>query len=157
MTENKYRILFVCMGNICRSPTAEVLLIHKVNANNSADRFEIDSCGTHDYHVGHAPDSRSQEVAALRGIDLSYLKSRKIKQLDFDYYDLILVMDKLNQEHLEKYCPKEYRHKIKLILEYLPDQSLEEVPDPYYGGDQGFEEVFDILEEAIEAVYEDIC
>ncbi|MDB3990903.1 low molecular weight phosphotyrosine protein phosphatase [Gammaproteobacteria bacterium] len=157
MTENKYRILFVCMGNICRSPTAEGLLIHKVNVDDSADRFEIDSCGTHDYHVGNSPDSRSQEVAALRGIDLSYLKSRKIKQSDFDYYDLILVMDKLNQEHLENYCPKEYRHKIKLILEYLPDQNLEEVPDPYYGGDQGFEEVFDILEEAIEAVYEDIC
>ena len=106
MTENKYRILFVCMGNICRSPTAEGLLIHKVNANNSADRFEIDSCGTHDYHVGHSPDSRSQEVAALRGIDLSYLKSREIKQPDFDYYDLILVMDKLNQEHLEKILSK---------------------------------------------------
>ena len=156
MTENKYRILFVCMGNICRSPTAEGLMIHKVNTDDSADRFEIDSCGTHDYHVGHSPDLRSQEVAALRGIDLSYLKSRKIKQLDFDYYDLILVMDKLNREHLENYCPKEYRHKIKLILEYLPDQNLEEVPDPYYGGDQGFEMVFDILEEAIEAVYEDI-
>ena len=156
MTENKYRILFVCMGNICRSPTAEGLLIHKVNAENSADRFEIDSCGTHDYHLGHSPDLRAQETAALRRIDLSYLISRKIKQTDFEYYDLILAMDKLNQKHLISLCPNEYRCKIKLILDYLPDQILEEVPDPYYGGDQGFDEVFDILEEAIEAVYEDI-
>ena len=156
MTENKYRILFVCMGNICRSPTAECLLIHKVNAEDSADRFEIDSCGTHDYHLGHPPDLRTQETAAVRNIDLSYLTSRKIKHNDFEYYDLILAMDKLNQKHLIRLCPKEYRYKIKLILDYLPDQILEEVPDPYYGGDQGFEEVFDILEEAIEAVYEDI-
>ena len=156
MTENKYRILFVCMGNICRSPTAEGLLIHKVNAENSADRFEIDSCGTHGYHLGHSPDLRAQETAALRSIDLSYLISRKIKQTDFEYYDLILAMDKLNQKHLISLCPNEYRCKIKLILDYLPDQILEEVPDPYYGVDQGFDEVFDILEEAIEAVYEDI-
>ena len=97
MTEQKHRILFVCMGNICRSPTAEGLLISKVSAENVSHKFEIDSCGTHDYHLGHSPDSRTQEAAALRGINLSDLRSRKIKLSDFEYYDLILVMDKLNE------------------------------------------------------------
>ena len=97
MSEQKHRILFVCMGNICRSPTAEGLLISKVSNENVSHKFEIDSCGTHDYHLGHLPDSRTQEAAVLRGINLSDLRSRKIKLSDFEYYDLILVMDKLNE------------------------------------------------------------
>ncbi len=131
MTEQKHRILFVCMGNICRSPTAEGLLIEKVNAENT-------------------------EAAAKRGIDLSKLRSRKIKSSDFEYYDLILVMDNLNRENLMRLCPDDYKHKIKLMLDYLPEHSFDEVPDPYYGGERGFEDVLDILEEAIEALYEDI-
>ena len=156
MTEQKHRILFVCMGNICRSPTAEGLLISKVSAENVSHKFEIDSCGTHDYHLGHSPDSRTQEAAALRGINLSDLRSRKIKLSDFEYYDLILVMDKLNENFLMNLCPKEYQYKIKLMLSYLPDYPIDEVPDPYYGGEDGFDQVLDILEEAIEALYEDI-
>ncbi len=157
MTEKKHRILFVCMGNICRSPTAEGLLIEKVNAENASLKFEIDSCGTHDYHLGHPPDTRSQEAAAQRGIDLSDLRSRKIRSSDFEYYDLILVMDNLNRENLMYICPDDHKYKIKLMLDYLPGHSLNEVPDPYYGGERGFEEVLDILEEAIEALYEDLC
>ena len=157
MTEQKHRILFVCMGNICRSPTAEGLLIEKVNAENASLKFEIDSCGTHDYHLGHPPDTRSQEAAAQRGIDLSGLRSRKIRSSDFEYYDLILVMDNLNRENLMYICPDDHKYKIKLMLDYLPGHSLDEVPDPYYGGERGFEEVLDILEEAIEALYEDLC
>ena len=157
MTEKKHRILFVCMGNICRSPTAEGLLIEKVNAENASLKFEIDSCGTHDYHLGHPPDTRSQEAAAQRGIDLSDLRSRKIRSSDFEYYDLILVMDNLNRENLMYLCPDDHKYKIKLMLDYLPGHSLNEVPDPYYGGERGFEEVLDILEEAIEALYEDLC
>ena len=157
MTEKKHRILFVCMGNICRSPTAEGLLIEKVNAENTSLKYEIDSCGTHDYHLGHPPDARSQEAAAQRGIDLSDLRSRKIRSSDFEYYDLILVMDNLNRENLMHLCPDDHKYKIKLMLDYLPGHSLDEVPDPYYGGDRGFEEVLDILEEAIEALYEDLC
>ena len=157
MTEQKHRILFVCMGNICRSPTAEGLLIEKVNAENASLKFEIDSCGTHDYHLGHPPDTRSQEAAAQRGIDLSGLRSRKIRSSDFEYYDLILVMDNLNRENLMYLCPDDHKYKIKLMLDYLPGHSLDEVPDPYYGGERGFEEVLDILEEAIEALYEDLC
>ena len=157
MTEKKHRILFVCMGNICRSPTAEGLLIEKVNAENTSLKFEIDSCGTHDYHLGHPPDTRSQESAAQRGIDLSHLRSRKIRSSDFEYFDLILVMDNLNRENLMHLCPDDHKYKIKLMLDYLPGHSLDEVPDPYYGGDRGFEEVLDILEEAIEALYEDLC
>tara|TARA_E500000331_G_C17262307_1_gene715780 strand:- start:574 stop:1047 length:474 start_codon:yes stop_codon:yes gene_type:complete len=156
MTEQKQRILFVCMGNICRSPTAEGLLISKVSAENVSHKFEIDSCGTHDYHLGHSPDSRTQEAAALRGINLSDLRSRKIKLSDFKYYDLILVMDKLNENFLMNLCPNEYHYKIKLMLSYLPDYPIDEVPDPYYGGEDGFDQVLDILEEAIEALYEDI-
>ena len=156
MTEQKHRILFVCMGNICRSPTAEGLLISKVSAENVSHKFEIDSCGTHDYHLGHSPDSRTQEAAALRGINLSDLRSRKIKLSDFEYYDLILVMDKLNENFLMNLCPNEYQNKIKLMLSYLPDYPIDEVPDPYYGGEDGFDQVLDILEEAIEALYEDI-
>tara|TARA_B100001250_G_scaffold5780_1_gene4848 strand:+ start:161 stop:634 length:474 start_codon:yes stop_codon:yes gene_type:complete len=156
MTEQKHRILFVCMGNICRSPTAEGLLISKVSAENVSHKFEIDSCGTHDYHLGHSPDSRTQEAAALRGINLSDLRSRKIKLSDFEYYDLILVMDKLNENFLMNLCPNEYQYKIKLMLSYLPDYLIDEVPDPYYGGEDGFDQVLDILEEAIEAFYEDI-
>ena len=156
MTEQKHRILFVCMGNICRSPTAEGLLISKVSAENVSHKFEIDSCGTHDYHLGHSPDSRTQEAAALRGINLSDLRSRKIKLSDFEYYDLILVMDKLNENFLMNLCPDEYQYKIKLMLSYLPDYHIDEVPDPYYGGEDGFDQVLDILEEAIEALYEDI-
>ena len=144
------------MGNICRSPTAEGLLISKVSTENVSHKFEIDSCGTHDYHLGHSPDSRTQEAAALRGINLSDLRSRKIKLSDFEYYDIILVMDKLNENFLMNLCPKEYQHKIKLMLTYLPDYPINEVPDPYYGGDDGFDQVLDILEEAIEALYEDI-
>ena len=111
MTEQKHRILFVCMGNICRSPTAEGLLISKVSTENVSHKFEIDSCGTHDYHLGHSPDSRTQEAAALRGINLSDLRSRKIKLSDFEYYDLILVMDKLNENFLMNLCPNEYQYK----------------------------------------------
>ena len=144
------------MGNICRSPTAEGLLISKVSTENVSDKFEIDSCGTHDYHLGHSPDSRTQEAAALRGINLSDLRSRKIKLSDFEYYDLILVMDKLNEKFLMNLCPNEYQYKIKLMLSYLPDYHIDEVPDPYYGGEDGFDQVLDILEEAIEALYEDI-
>ena len=156
MTEKKHRILFVCMGNICRSPTAEGLLIEKVNAENASLKFEIDSCGTHDYHLGHPPGTRSQEAAAQRGIDLSDLRSRKIRSSDFEYYDLILVMDNLNRENLMRLCPDDYKYKIKLMLDYLPEHSFDEVPDPYYGGERGFEDVLDILEEVIEALYEDI-
>ena len=156
MTEQKHRILFVCMGNICRSPTAEGLLIEKVNTENVSQNFEIDSCGTHEYHLGHPPDSRSQEAAAKRGIDLSNLRSRKIKASDFEYYDLILAMDNLNRDNLMRLCPDEYKYKIKLMLDYLPEYLFDEVPDPYYGRERGFEDVLDILEEAIEALYEDI-
>ncbi len=144
------------MGNICRSPTAEGLLISKVSAENVSHKFEIDSCGTHDYHLGHSPDSRTQEAAALRGINLSDLRSRKIKLSDFEYYDLILVMDKLNENFLMNLCPNEYQYKIKLMLSYLTDYPIDEVPDPYYGGEDGFDQVLEILEEAIEALYEDI-
>ena len=100
------------MGNICRSPTAEGLLISKVSTENVSHKFEIDSCGTHDYHLGHSPDSRTQEAAALRGINLSDLRSRKIKLSDFEYYDLILVMDKLNEN---------FKHFIESVKKEKPD------------------------------------
>ena len=156
MSREQYRVLFVCMGNICRSPTAEGMFLKKISDSGYLDKFEADSCGTHQYHLGHAPDSRTQEAAKNRGIDLSKLRARKIDYSDFEDFDLILVMDKLNQRNLFDLCPDQYKNKIKLMLDYLPDETLEEVPDPYYGGEQGFEIVLDILDKATEALIKDL-
>ena len=156
MSREQYRVLFVCMGNICRSPTAEGMFLKKISDAGYSDKFEADSCGTHQYHLGHAPDFRTQEAAKNRGIDLSKLRARKIDYSDFEDFDLILVMDKLNQRNIFDFCPDQYKNKIKLMLDYLPDETLEEVPDPYYGGEQGFEIVLDILDKATEALIKDL-
>lgn len=145
------RVLFVCMGNICRSPSAEGVFRALVEGRGIADRFEIDSCGTLDYHTGDAPDPRAQKTAKGRGIDISGLRGRQYRMSDFAEFDYILAMDHDNLSVLKRACPAEHRHKLHLFCEYIPGRSNEEVPDPYYGGDSGFEQVYDLIEEASDA------
>jgi len=151
-TSDKHKILFVCMGNICRSPSAEGILKNKVKTESIDKEFFIDSCGTHGYHEGQGPDSRSIEVALARGIDIRDQISRKIKTKDFEFFDFILVMDSNNLEFLKNISDPIYHHKILLFLEFSQGSDYIEVPDPYYGGDSGFELVLDLLDEAAEGL-----
>ncbi len=145
---NKVKILFVCMGNICRSPTAEGVFTKLIKDHNLEAHFVIDSAGTHAYHVGNEPDLRSQSAALGRGIDLSGLRARKVNHGDFEKFDFILAMDDENYSILMGACPEQYKSKVKYFLEYAPHLKVREVPDPYYGGAYGFERVLDMVEEA---------
>jgi low molecular weight protein-tyrosine phosphatase len=142
------RVLFVCMGNICRSPTAEAVFREFARRHAPDLDIEIDSAGTHDYHVGEPPDPRALRAAAQRGLDLGGLRARQVRGRDFEHYDLILAMDRLNQAALLERSPPEYHSRIRLLLEFARDAGREEVPDPYYGGAKGFDEVLDLVEEA---------
>jgi len=142
------RILFVCMGNICRSPTAEGVFRKLVQDRAPHLQVEIDSAGTHAYHVGEPPDLRAIAAAARRGIDLSGLRARMVDEADFEGFDLLVAMDQLNREVLLDRSPDEYRERVRLMLEFAPSTDLEDVPDPYYGGAVGFERVLDLVEEA---------
>jgi protein-tyrosine phosphatase len=144
----KYAVLMVCTGNICRSPTAEGVLRHHIQAAGLQDSVHVDSAGTHDYHVGSAPDERSTHHASLRGYDLSDLRARQVHPLDFERFDLILAMDRGHLELLEADCPAGQRHKLKLFMEFAPAGMDREVADPYYGGKDGFERVLDNIEAA---------
>ncbi len=144
----KLSVLFVCMGNICRSPTAEGVFRKFVREEGVEDRFVIDSAGTHAYHIGSPPDGRAQKAALARGIDLSKIRARQVDMADFESFDHILVMDQQNHDSLMCQCPKTHAHKVKLFLEYVPGFKITEVPDPYYGGSKGFEQVLDLVERA---------
>lgn len=142
------QILFVCMGNICRSPTAEGVF-RKVLAERAPDlHIDIDSAGTHGYHDGAPPDPRACRAAERRGIDLRPLRARRVMPEDFERFELVLAMDEQNREFLLEVCPPEYRHRVRLLLEFAPHLTRREVPDPYYGGSTGFEHVLDLVEEA---------
>ena len=148
------RLLFVCMGNICRSPSAEGVF-RRVLADKAPHLpIEIDSAGTHDYHVGSPPDRRAVEAALRRGVDLSKLRARQVTREDFARFDLILSMDEENLSALRSIAPAQYQSRIRMLMEYAPNASSRHVPDPYYGGAQGFEEVLDLLEEASEGLLE---
>jgi protein-tyrosine phosphatase len=153
----KSSILFVCMGNICRSPTAEGVFRHMARQAGLEERFEIDSAGTHAYHVGKAPDARAQEAARRRGYDLSGLRGRQVCLADFAHFDLLLAMDRENLQNLLSVCPPEQRHKVRLLLEYSREFEEKEVPDPYYGGTQGFERVLDMVEDAAQGLLEQLA
>lgn len=142
------RVLMVCMGNICRSPTAEGVFRQYVRRHAPDLDVEIDSAGTHDYHVGEAPDSRSIRAAARRGLDLSGLRARQVADEDFERFDLILAMDRLNHVTLLERSPPEFHARIRLFLEFSGDPDVLDVPDPYYGGANGFDEVLDLVEAA---------
>lgn len=136
------------MGNICRSPTAEGVTRALAEKRGVADLFEFDSAGTHGYHIGHPPDKRAREAAARRGYDLSSLRARQVNEFDFVRFDRILAMDRDNLELLQQACPEEHRGKLGLFLEYAAHCTGDEVPDPYYGGPEGFERVLDMVEDA---------
>lgn len=142
------RILLVCMGNICRSPTAEGVLRQFIRQHGLGDKVEVDSAGTHGYHVGEAPDSRTQRAAAARGYDLSQLRARKVARQDLDYFDLILAMDKSNLDNLIRMADPEQRKRIRLFMDYARNFDDKEVPDPYYGLGHGFDLVLDMVEDA---------
>lgn len=151
-----YRVLLVCMGNICRSPTAEGVLRHYIKINKLGDQVEVDSAGTHGYHVGEAPDSRTQRAASVRGYNLSQLRARKVARQDLDYFDLILAMDKINLDNLQRMANPEQLEKIKLFMEYARNFDDEEVPDPYYGLGHGFDLVLDMVEDASQGLVDNI-
>lgn len=142
------RVLFVCLGNICRSPTAEGVFRHVVERAGLKYHIEIDSAGTHAYHIGDPPDIRSQEAARRRGIDLSGLRGRKAVAEDIERFDYILAMDAENLANLRAICPAGLDQKIRLFLEFAPNRPEREVPDPYFGGESGFERVLDMIDEA---------
>jgi protein-tyrosine phosphatase len=141
----KIKVLFVCMGNICRSPTAEGVFTKIVEEAGVEGSFTIDSAGTHAYHIGEQPDPRSQAAARERGIELKHLKARKVAVEDFEQYDYVLAMDSDNVSSLMQICPEDYKDKVKYFLDYAPELSVKSVPDPYYGGRFGFERVLDLV------------
>ena len=147
-TRTSCSVLFVCMGNICRSPTAEGVFRRLVQERAPDLAIEIDSAGTHDYHVGSPPDRRAIAAAARRGIDLRSLRARVVEESDFERFDLLIAMDRLNQATLLDRSPSQYRERVRLFLEFAPAIDEEDVPDPYYGGPVGFERVLDLAEEA---------
>ncbi|GGK68834.1 low molecular weight protein-tyrosine-phosphatase [Amphritea balenae] len=149
------RVLFVCLGNICRSPTAHGVFRHLVEQQGLAHLIEIDSAGTAAYHVGNAPDHRSAAAALQRGYDLSDLRARQAIPADFDHYDYILAMDGQNLEDLQGICPADYKGHLGLFLSFV-DDSTRDVPDPYYGGASGFDQVLDLVERASDALLQQI-
>ncbi len=151
-----YRVLLVCMGNICRSPTAEAVLRQMIKNNKLGHIVEVDSAGTHGYHVGEAPDSRTQRAALARGYNLSQLRARKVARQDIDYFDLILAMDKSNLDNLRRMAPPEAHERIKLFMDYSKNFEDDEVPDPYYGLGHGFDLVLDMVEDGAQGLIDEI-
>jgi protein-tyrosine phosphatase len=136
------------MGNICRSPTAEAVFAAQVRNVAPGLAIEIDSAGTHDYHVGDPPDTRSQQVALAHGVDMSTLRARVLTVQDFARFDHVLAMDRQNLQAIQRLAPKGSTARVQLLLDYAPQQRLREVPDPYYGGLADFELVFELTREA---------
>ena len=149
------KVLFVCMGNICRSPTAEGYFKHIVENAGLSDKISTDSAGTHAYHIGSPPDNRAQAAASKRGIDLSSLRGRKVEPADFNHFDYVLAMDSSNYADLQSVAGGDTT-KLFMFLDFAEGYSEKEVPDPYYGGDQGFEHVLDLIEDASQGLLNDI-
>jgi len=150
---SEVKVLFVCTGNICRSPTAEGVLRHKLAAAGLAGRVGADSAGTIDYHAGEPPDRRAVERAARRGYDLQDLRARQLRDADFESFDLILCMDYGHFRQLDRLCPPHLAERVKLFLEYAAVAGLPaEVPDPYYGGHADYDYVLDLIEPAVEGL-----
>lgn len=148
METSDFKVLFVCMGNICRSPTAKAVFLHKLAQQNAQHLVKVDSAGTHNFHPNSPPDERSQAHARKRGYDLSQFRARAVVERDFEEFDLLLTMDWDNRALLEERCPAEHTHKIRGLAEFLQTSQASVIPDPYYGGEQGFEHVLDLIEEA---------
>ena len=153
------KVLMVCMGNICRSPMAEGVLRRLLEDADLSDQVYVDSAGTHaDYHPHSPPDHRSQATALRRGVDLSGIRARRVTTADFTEFDHVLAMDRQNFTDLQATCRNaELRQRIELFLDFAPDQSVREVPDPYYGGPDGFERVMDLIEAAAQGFLVHLC
>ena len=151
--KEKKSVLFVCMGNICRSPTAEGVFRHFVNEAGLADRIKADSAGTHAYHIGEPPDRRAAAAAERRGISLAGIQARRVSESDFEGFDYVIAMDEDNERRLLEQAPDEHREKVRLFLSFAAVDEAE-VPDPYYGGAAGFERVLDLVEEASRGLLE---
>jgi protein-tyrosine phosphatase len=147
------RILFVCLGNICRSPTVEGVARKLAAAEFPSLPLRFDSAGTASYHIGNAPDPRTQRAARLRGYDLSGLRARQLSRADFEHFDLLLAMDEENLEQMHAVAPAKARSRARLFLSYAPQLNLRAVPDPYYGGPEGFETVLDLAEHGSRALF----
>ena len=152
----KVSVVFVCMGNICRSPTAEAVFRHYVENAGLSEHILIDSAGTHDYHIGDPPDSRAQRAALQRGYDMSKLRGRLVGEGDFRSFDYVLAMDRANLAILQSITPPGCDTQARLFLEYARHHTEREVPDPYYGGAGGFERVLDMAEDAAQGLLEEI-
>jgi protein-tyrosine phosphatase len=148
MEDKMIRVLFVCMGNICRSPTAQGVFRHLVEREGLDHLIATDSAGTIDYHAGKPPDRRARETAQRRGLDLSDLRARQAKAADFDTFDYVIAMDRDNYADLRRLCPEGQEAKLHLFMDFAPHLEAREVPDPYYGGPAGFDRVFDMVEQA---------
>ena len=149
------KILFVCLGNICRSPTAEGMFRDLVQQQGLASQVVTDSAGTADWHTGKAPDERSQAAALSRGYDISDLQARQVTAEDFNQFDLILAMDKSNLAHLQQLQPANAKAELDLFLKRY-GSAEDEVPDPYYGGPEGFEHVLDLLQKANQQLLQEV-
>ena len=152
-------VLFVCLGNICRSPTAHAVFQALVEDSGLSEHIEVDSAGTGDWHIGHAPDQRTCAVAAEHGYDMSSLRARLVDADDFDQFDYILAMDHDNLANLKAICPADYAGSLELMLDYTVAETfaeMDEVPDPYYGGDDGFSLVLELVEDACAGLLEHI-
>ncbi|HXF65597.1 MAG TPA: low molecular weight protein-tyrosine-phosphatase [Burkholderiales bacterium] len=142
------KVLFVCTGNICRSPIAEGVFTRLVREAGLAGRVVADSAGTHGYHLGEPPDPRARDAAAHRGYDLGAHRARQVSRRDFSEFDYVLAMDSMNLRALARLCPPEHARKVRLFMEFADGAREREVPDPYYGGREEFERVLDLAEEA---------
>ena len=149
------KVLFICMGNICRSPTAEGVFRHKVEQENLESQISIDSAGTHAYHVGNPPDGRAQDAALKRNINLSKQRARRVEVEDFTTFDYVISMDQSNKEDLLSICPTDYEDRVHLFLDFANSEETE-VPDPYYGQGRGFEIVLNLVEDASEGLLKHI-
>ena len=150
------KVLFVCLGNICRSPTAEGVFRALIDREGLGDRISIDSAGVGSWHIGEAPDRRAQAAARLRGIDLSSQRGRQVKAQDFDRFDYVIAMDSDNHRDLSGLCPADKKDCLHKFLQFAPELGHGDVPDPYYGGDGGFDAVLDLIEAASIGLLDDI-
>jgi protein-tyrosine phosphatase len=149
-------ILFICMGNICRSPSAEGFFANALEDSAYKDLISIDSAGTHSYHVGYEPDSRAIDMAAKFGVEIGHLRARKVKTADFKDFDLIIAMDRSNYANLQSIQPSGSGASLKMMMNYHPERQPEEVPDPYYGGIDGFRYMCELLEAATAGLLSDV-
>lgn len=154
MNQPRLRVLMVCMGNICRSPTAEAVLRHKLRERGLDRAVEVDSAGTHGWHEGAPADERSQRHARRRGYDLGGLRARPVRPQDYERFDLLLAMDWDNLAHLQEACPPEHRRKLQRLMAFAPQALHPIVPDPYYGGPHGFDRVLDLVEAGCDGLIE---